>query len=226
MAGNRRIDSGWSLRVCKKEGSPPSVAEHRNGPKLPLLSWPCPHVHRASPVLLISTDFDGTLVEHGNPAPFSPLLVEISHRPARTRRALGDQHRPHAALAGWTGCKPFDVPVHPDFAITAEREVYRPTPDGRGWEDFGDWNAICARRHRELFDDRRAAADGDHPRSWNAKPTRTPLRRATPPSRMATHGNSPGSWRPDDGRWTASSRVWTDQGGRCRIFPTSATPST
>ena len=27
----------------------------------------------------------------------------------------------------------------------------RPAANGHGWEDFGDWNAIGARRHRELF---------------------------------------------------------------------------
>ncbi len=39
-----------------------------------------------------------------------------------------------------------------------EREVFRPPRDGRGWEDFGDWNAVCARVHDELFDRRRAVA--------------------------------------------------------------------
>ena len=103
------------------------------------------------PVLLISTDFDGTLVEHGNPAPFSPLLVEIlTVLRGRGVRWVINTGRSIPWLDD--GIKVFNLPVHPDYAITMEREVFRPASDGRGWEDFGDWNAVCARRHRELFD--------------------------------------------------------------------------
>ena len=104
-----------------------------------------------SPVLLISTDFDGTLVEHGNPAPFSPLLVEIltALRGRGVRWAINT-----GRSLPWLddGLRAFDLPVHPDYAITMEREVSRLAPDGRGWEDFGDWNAVCVRRHQELFE--------------------------------------------------------------------------
>ena len=104
-----------------------------------------------SPVLLISTDFDGTLVEHGNPAPFSPLLVEI----LTTLRARGVRWAINTGRSiPWLddGIRAFELPVHPDYAITMERDVFRPAANGHGWEDFGDWNAIGARRHRELFD--------------------------------------------------------------------------
>ena len=104
----------------------------------------------ASPVLLISTDFDGTLVEHGNPAPFSPLLVEILH----TLRARGvrwtiNTGRSLSSLE--EGLESFALPIHPDFVITTEREIFQPAPNGHGWEDFGPWNARCAQLHTELF---------------------------------------------------------------------------
>ena len=102
------------------------------------------------PVLLISTDFDGTLVEHGNPAPFSPLLVEtLTALRARGVRWAINTGRTLPWLVD--GLKTFAWPIHPDFAITAEREIHQPTTDGQGWRDLGDWNATCARRHRELI---------------------------------------------------------------------------
>ena len=104
----------------------------------------------SSPVLLISTDFDGTLVEHGNPAPFSPVLVEILHAlRARGVRWAINTGRSLSSLE--EGLESFALPIHPDFVITTEREIFRPAPRGRGWEDFGPWNARCARLHSELF---------------------------------------------------------------------------
>ncbi len=103
------------------------------------------------PVLLISTDFDGTLVEHGGPAPFSPLLVEI----LTTLRGRGVRWAINTGRSlPWLvdGLEVFALPIHPDFAITAEREIYQPTADGQGWCDLGDWNATCAQRHRQLFE--------------------------------------------------------------------------
>ncbi len=102
------------------------------------------------PVRLISTDFDGTLVEHGNPAPFSPLLVEILTvlRGRGVRWAINT-----GRTLPWLvdGLQAFSLPIQPDFAITAEREIYQPAANGHGWRDLGDWNAACARRHDELF---------------------------------------------------------------------------
>jgi hydroxymethylpyrimidine pyrophosphatase-like HAD family hydrolase len=106
-----------------------------------------------APILLISTDFDGTLVEHGNPAPFAPLLVEVLHALRRqgVRWAI-NTGRTMPMLA--EALESFAMPIHPDFALTSEREVFRPASDGSGaWEDFGDWNERCARVHREFFAD-------------------------------------------------------------------------
>ena len=104
-----------------------------------------------APVLLISTDFDGTLVEHGNPAPFSPELVEILRflRGRGVRWAINTGRN-----LPWMvdGLATFSLPIHPDFAITAEREIHEPAPNGNGWRDLGDWNAVCRQRHETLFE--------------------------------------------------------------------------
>ncbi len=105
-----------------------------------------------TPIRLISTDFDGTLVEHDNPAPYAPLLIEVLH-------ALRRQGVRWAINTGRTmpmlreALQTFGLPIQPDFALTSEREIYRPVPDGNGteWEDYGDWNERCARVHRAFF---------------------------------------------------------------------------
>ncbi len=101
-----------------------------------------------APVLLISTDFDGTLVEHGNPAPFSSALGEVLlHLRGRGVRWAINTGRTLPWLVD--GLNSFALPVQPDFAITAEREIHALTE--AGWADVGDWNAVCAQRHEALF---------------------------------------------------------------------------
>ena len=106
--------------------------------------------HAPSPVLLVSTDFDGTLVEHGVPAPVSPLLLEVfTALRERGVRWVINTGRSLPSLE--EGLESFALPIHPDYAITTEREVFRPRSNGHGWEDFGDWNTVCAERHDALF---------------------------------------------------------------------------
>jgi len=50
-----------------------------------------------------------------------------------------------------SGLSDFEFPIHPDFILTTEREVFRPGTNGEKWEPFGDWNERCARDHAELF---------------------------------------------------------------------------
>ena len=104
----------------------------------------------SSPVLLVSTDFDGTLVEHGAPTPFSPRLLEVfTALRERGVRWVINTGRTLPSLE--EGLESFALPIQPDYAITTERELFQPARDRRGWEDFGDWNTVCARRHDALF---------------------------------------------------------------------------
>lgn len=112
-----------------------------------------------APLLLLSTDFDGTLVEHGNPAPFAPLLMDVF-------AALRERGVRWAINTGRTlpsleeGLETFALTVHPDFALTSERDLYRRSADGRRWEDFGDWNARCLADHQALFAQAEPLLDG------------------------------------------------------------------
>ena len=50
-----------------------------------------------------------------------------------------------------SGLLDFEFPIRPDFILTSERDVFRPSHNGGKWEPFGDWNDRCAQAHAELF---------------------------------------------------------------------------
>lgn len=50
-----------------------------------------------------------------------------------------------------SGLTDFAFPIHPDFILTSERDIFRPSSKGEKWEPFGDWNERVARKHAELF---------------------------------------------------------------------------
>src|SRR5437762_12064602 len=101
-------------------------------------------------IRLLSTDFDGTLVAHDSDPVLDPACMQF----------IADVQRGGAVWAINTGRSvellesgllDFDFPVHPDFILTSERDVFRRSANGRRWEPFGDWNDRCARAHEELF---------------------------------------------------------------------------
>jgi len=107
--------------------------------------------YRPRPVIrLISTDFDGTLVNHDRrPAVVPDLFIALRelrergvHWAVNTGRTLGHLEQ------GLT--TEFGFPVGPDFAVVEERDIYR-RGDGGKWEPFGDWNSRAETDHAELF---------------------------------------------------------------------------
>jgi hydroxymethylpyrimidine pyrophosphatase-like HAD family hydrolase len=100
-------------------------------------------------IQLVSTDFDGTLVCHASDPVFDRDCM----------RLIGDLQKEGTIWAINTGrsvalleegLEDFAFPFPPDFILTNERDVFRPT--ARGWEPYGDWNARCAQAHLELYD--------------------------------------------------------------------------
>jgi hypothetical protein len=100
-------------------------------------------------IQLISTDFDGTLVCHASDPVFDRDCMQL----------IGDLQKEGTIWAINTGrsvglleegLEDFGFPLQPDFILTSERDVFRPT--ARGWEPYGDWNERCAQAHAELFD--------------------------------------------------------------------------
>ena len=104
----------------------------------------------AARIRLLSTDFDGTLVAHHSDPLLDPdcmaLLQELQKGGAIWAINTG---RSRDLLE--SGLVDFDFPVRPDFILTSERDVFRPTQNGERWEAFGDWNTRVARDHAELY---------------------------------------------------------------------------
>ena len=102
-------------------------------------------------IRLLSTDFDGTLVAHGS----DPVLDRGC---MQCIEMLQDEGVIWAINTGRSvdllesGLADFEFPIHPDFILTSERDVFRPASNGAAkWEPFGDWNERVARKHAELF---------------------------------------------------------------------------
>lgn len=99
-------------------------------------------------IQLLSTDFDGTLVSHASDPVFDrdcmALIADLQRDGTiwaiNTGRSVGLLEE---------GLADFAFPLQPDFILTSERDVFRPT--ARGWEPYGDWNARCAQAHAELY---------------------------------------------------------------------------
>jgi len=104
----------------------------------------------SSKIRLLSTDFDGTLVSHDS----DPVLDERCMEFIRELQADGavwaiNTGRSVDLLE--SGLIDFSFPMRPDFILTSERDVFRPSQNGEVWEPFGDWNERCAREHTALF---------------------------------------------------------------------------
>ena len=100
-------------------------------------------------IKLLSTDFDGTLVNHFAVPPVPPDLLDILVE-LRSRGVLWAVNTGRELHHIEEGLLEFKFPLEPDFVLTAEREVFHRGPDGK-WQDYGDWNKRCYDAHDELF---------------------------------------------------------------------------
>jgi HAD superfamily hydrolase (TIGR01484 family) len=101
-------------------------------------------------IKLLSTDFDGTLVNHFHkPAVARGLFDTLTE--LRRRGVLWAVNTGRELTHIEEGLAEFHFTVEPDFVLTAEREVFHRDAHG-AWQDFGDWNTRCVVAHRELFD--------------------------------------------------------------------------
>ena len=100
-------------------------------------------------IKLLSTDFDGTIVDHDATPRVQPDFFTL----LKQLREHGVLWAVNTGRVLWhieEGLHELQFPVAPDFVLTSEREVFHRGPDGR-WQDFGDWNARCAEEHARLF---------------------------------------------------------------------------
>lgn len=100
-------------------------------------------------IKLLSTDFDGTLVDHETQPPVAPALF-AAIREVQARGGLWAVNTGRELQHIVEGLEQFSFPVEPDYVLTAEREVFHRGPAGE-WQDYGDWNQRCTAAHDELF---------------------------------------------------------------------------
>jgi len=105
----------------------------------------------AATIRLLSTDFDGTLVAHGSDPILDGDCLEHIAR-LQEQGAMWAINTGRSVDLLESGLADLDFPIHPDFILTSERDIFRPSSDsGAKWEPFGDWNERVARKHAELF---------------------------------------------------------------------------
>ncbi len=101
-------------------------------------------------IRLLSTDFDGTLVDHHAEPAVNPLLFSVL-KDLRSRGVHWAINTGRDLTFVDDGLREFQFPVEPDFVLTSEREVFHRGPGGT-WQDFGDWNQRCYEAHDRLFE--------------------------------------------------------------------------
>jgi len=103
-----------------------------------------------SPIKLLSIDFDGTLVSRVSEPVLDAQCMGLI-RELQNIGALWAINTGRSVDLLESGLTDFAFPIRPDFILTTERDVFRPSQNGDKWEPFGDWNDRCARDHTELF---------------------------------------------------------------------------
>jgi HAD superfamily hydrolase (TIGR01484 family) len=105
----------------------------------------------AAKIRLLSTDFDGTLVAHGSDPVLDRGCMEQIEK-LQENGVLWAINTGRSVELLESGLTDFDFPVHPDFILTSERDIFRPSSNGgKKWVPYGDWNERVARDHAELF---------------------------------------------------------------------------
>ncbi|MEY2481489.1 MAG: hypothetical protein QOK24_17 [Verrucomicrobiota bacterium] len=101
-------------------------------------------------IRLLSTDFDGTLVAHGSDPVLDRGCMEHIEK-LQNDGVLWAINTGRSVDLLASGLTDFDFPIHPDFILTSERDVFRRSSSRGQWEPYGDWNARVARKHADLF---------------------------------------------------------------------------
>ena len=108
------------------------------------------YVAMTSKICLLSTDFDGTLVAHGPDSMLDRGCMEHIEK-LQNDGVIWAINTGRSVDLLESGLTDFEFPIHPDFILTSERDIFRPSSNGAKWEPFGDWNERVAREHAKLY---------------------------------------------------------------------------
>ena len=81
----------------------------------------------SSKIRLLSTDFDGTLVAHGSDPVLDRGCMEYIEKLQKDGVIWAINTGRSVDLLE-SGLADFEFPIHPDFILTSERDVFRPAP--------------------------------------------------------------------------------------------------
>lgn len=114
------------------------------------------------PSLLLSFDFDGTLVNHEGALPFHPGMTEML-REFRRRGAVWVVNTGRSLDQTIEGLAQHGIFLLPDYIIAQECELYRPG-FFRAWTAFGSWNRRARAAHDHFMERHGAFLSGmrDH----------------------------------------------------------------
>jgi HAD superfamily hydrolase (TIGR01484 family) len=99
-------------------------------------------------IRLLSTDFDGTLIEPGGTGRCGVRLAQALEE-ARARGSLWVINTGRSLEHAMEGIASFAGPFAPDFLIVNERHVYERR--GQSWQGWSGWNERCDQHHEDLF---------------------------------------------------------------------------
>ena len=101
------------------------------------------------PPVLISTDFDGTLILDYHDKQLAPRFFDYLQKLRRTRRVVWviNTGREWESLSELLNAMEF--PLYPDWMVLQEREIYR--VENRQLISLKHWNDHCDAKHRDLF---------------------------------------------------------------------------
>lgn len=101
-------------------------------------------------IRLLSTDFDGTLVAHGSHPALDHDCMALIEK-LQSQGVIWAINTGRSVNLLESGLEDFEFPIHPDFILTSERDVFRKSQNQEQWEPFGDWNERVAREHADLY---------------------------------------------------------------------------
>ncbi|HSI64473.1 MAG TPA: HAD family hydrolase [Candidatus Saccharimonadia bacterium] len=102
------------------------------------------------PSLLLSFDFDGTLVLHDGDPPFHPAMADML-REFRQRGGAWVVNTGRSLQQTLEGLAQHNVFLLPDYIIAQECELYRPG-FFRAWTDYGSWNRRARAAHDHFME--------------------------------------------------------------------------
>src|SRR5207237_9929671 len=102
----------------------------------------------SSKIRLLSTDFDGTLVAHGGDPVLDRGCMEYIEK-LQENGVIWAINTGRSVELLESGLTDLEFPVHPEFILTSERDVFQHSSNSRHWAAYGGCDDRVAGQHAE-----------------------------------------------------------------------------